>query len=91
MFQIQFNSNYNKFNVDFVQKQSFDLSFNKEYITRTTLPTYDGEYVIEPTSQQQVLNTANKAMTDDLTIKRIPYAETTNDKGGTTLYIGKVG
>lgn len=51
-------------------------------------PTYyDGEYEITPQPEAQTLNTKDKLMADDMTIKKIPYYETSNEYGY-TAYIG---
>lgn len=50
---------------------------------------YDGDYEVTPSRGEQILQTAYKVMSDDVTIKEIPYSETTNLAGGTTCYIGK--
>lgn len=53
------------------------------------LPAYSGEYEVTPEVEQQVLNTAQKFLEADVTIKEIPYSETSNTAGGSTVYIGK--
>jgi hypothetical protein len=52
-------------------------------------PTYEGDYVVTPSVDAQSLETAQKSLENDLTIKAIPYYETSNQKGGETVYIGK--
>ena len=52
------------------------------------LPTYTGEYVVEPRKVEQVLETKNKSMRDDVTVNPIFYAETSNLGGGLTAVIG---
>lgn len=47
---------------------------------------YDGDYEVTPRSFEQYLDTNDKYMRDDVTIKQIPYYETSNDFG-TTCYI----
>lgn len=49
--------------------------------------TYDGSYEVIPSVQDQVLYTKSKLMKDDLTVREIPYYETSNLKG-ITVYIG---
>lgn len=50
--------------------------------------TYEGSYVVDAlTSQDQILDTANKIMSDDLKINKIKYATTSNEYGY-TVYIG---
>lgn len=53
------------------------------------LPIYDGEYIVTPKAfEEQILETANKAMRDNVTVLEIPYIEVTNPSGGTTVSIG---
>ena len=49
---------------------------------------YTGDYVVIPTFRDQVLETKNKTMEDDVTVKEIPVAEVSNPAGGLTLTIG---
>lgn len=51
--------------------------------------TYDGSYVVIPmVDTEQTLLTANKIMADDVTVRAIPYYETSNQYGK-TIYIGE--
>jgi len=52
------------------------------------LPYYDGAYSVVPRKIEQVLETKNKSMRDDVTIDPINYAEVTNPQGGKTATIG---
>lgn len=54
----------------------------------SSYPTYGGPYTVEPRKVQQELRTNNKLMTDDVTVNKIRYTETTNISGGTTVIIG---
>lgn len=49
---------------------------------------YVGEYDVTPKIEQQVLSTNDKLMTDDITVKAIPFYEVSNPQGGTTFIIG---
>lgn len=51
--------------------------------------SYDGSYEVIPTIGQQILQTKNKTMVNDLTIKSIPYSEVTNISNGITVTIGE--
>ena len=52
---------------------------------------YTGEYVVTPhTKNEQVLDTAEKVMTDDVHVLKVPYFETSNQSNGYTVYIGEV-
>lgn len=48
---------------------------------------YEGSYEVTPTTEEQLLQTAEKVMRNDLKVKEIPYAEVTNPAGGTTIII----
>lgn len=55
-------------------------------------PDYDkyaGVYIVTPkTEEEQILNTSNKVLTDDIHVKKIPYFDVSNTSGGSTVYIG---
>ena len=50
--------------------------------------TYDGTYEVTPTFSRQTLNTHDKLMTDDLTVRAIEVSRTSNPQGGNTIFIG---
>lgn len=60
----------------------------EEGIGTGTLPPYQGEYTVTPRKIEQVLNTNDKRMTDDVTVEAISYIEVGNLGGGTTATIG---
>lgn len=50
---------------------------------------YTGEYEVTPKIiETQTLNTNNKLMKNDVTVKPIPYYETSNNSNGKTVIIG---
>lgn len=49
---------------------------------------YTGSYEITPKVIAQSLETAEKYMQKDLTVKAIPYYDVSNPSGGNTIYIG---
>lgn len=52
------------------------------------LPTYEGPYKVTPRAfDSVVLETRDKSMYDDVTVRPVPYYETTNESGGYTVYI----
>jgi len=52
---------------------------------------YDGEYTVTPQAhEEQVLETRNKRMTDDVTVLRVPYFETSNIYGNTVFIASEV-
>ena len=51
-------------------------------------PIYNGEYIVTPKAfKEQTLKTNGKKMINDVTIKEVPYYETSNTDGGETVYI----
>ena len=58
-------------------------------IRTVSVEDYDGDYIVIPKAfQEQVLLTKGKAMIDDVTVREIPYYETSNEHGGYTVNIG---
>lgn len=53
------------------------------------VPLYEGDYEVTPKVSEQTLPTAEKLMSEDVTIKEIPYFEVGNNSGGDTVYIAK--
>lgn len=51
---------------------------------------YVGVYDVAPKIEPQVLETADKHMTKNVTVQAIPYYEVTNAHGGTTVIIGGI-
>ena len=49
---------------------------------------YTGPYTVTPSTNQQTLQTEDKAMTGNVVVNAIPYTETDNAAGGKTLSIG---
>ena len=57
--------------------------------TYAAVKVYTGEYIITPKADTSVvLETKNKIMLYDLTVKEIPYYQVTNPADGETVYIG---
>jgi hypothetical protein len=52
------------------------------------LPYYEGEYVITPKFTDQVLETKQKSMSDDVTVEKITTLEVDNEAGGVTYIFG---
>lgn len=53
-----------------------------------TTDVYVGDYEVTPKVEAQTLSTANKILTKDVTVNKIPYAEVTNTAKGKTVTIG---
>lgn len=61
-----------------------------------TVPTsvitnvYDGDYTVVPKAHsEQVLETAQKLVLEDITVTKVPYHETSNIYDGKTVYIAE--
>lgn len=48
---------------------------------------YQGQYTVTPRVERQSLSTKNKILTEDVTIKSIPFFNVSNNSGGNTVYI----
>lgn len=57
--------------------------------TNETLKPYIGQYEVIPKIFEQILETKNLGMTDDVTVKEIPTHEVSNNFG-TTIIIGGI-
>lgn len=71
-------------------EDSFDVCFeNLQVVERQTdVEKYTGEYTVTPQPfDETVLDTHQKLLTDDITVLKIPYFETSNEHGN-TVYIG---
>lgn len=59
-----------------------------EYRIVDTYEHYSGAYEVEPSAHNEVvLETKNKAMDDNVTVRKIYAAEVSNPAGGNTYYI----
>ena len=48
---------------------------------------YDGDYIVIPKAHEEtILETRDKTMTDNVTVRRVPYYET-HSETGTTVFI----
>ena len=59
-----------------------------QQIISNEVERYKGDYTVTPNTDQQMLKTKDRYMTDDVTVKEIPYYEVSNESGS-TVYIGK--
>ena len=75
------------FEITFEELDIFNIDFGE--LTEITITDYyDGEYVITPKDFDQILETEEKAMRDDVTVLAVPYTEVDNPYGGVTCIIG---
>lgn len=53
------------------------------------LPTYTGPTMVTPEAyDMQILQTENKTVKENILVMPVPYSETVNPHGGTTVCIG---
>ena len=75
------------FNISVIDDSEITFEI-EEGIGSGTLPPYEGTYVVTPRKVEQVLETNDKRMTDDVTVEAISYIEASNLGGGMTATIG---
>lgn len=79
----------NQKELTFTLTQRAGVNFNLgNVVIGDRLPYYEGVYTVTPRVYQQVLDTENKSMSDDVTVYEIPLAQVQNPKGGLTAIIG---
>ena len=89
--EVKFLQNGRSFFTDLhTDSQKIDTTFSEfqEISVIDEIEAYDGPYVVTPAIDSQVLSTAQKRMTDNMTVKAIPYFQTSNPQMGETVYIG---
>lgn len=60
-----------------------------EIFTRYATEVYSGSYEVTPqTDSPIILETSDKVMSKNLTVKEIPFFSVSNPAGGNTVYIG---
>lgn len=74
----------------FVESQEFELEVEPALMVYTGGEPYVGEYEVTPKVEQStVLETTNKVLAKDITVKKIPQFEVYNEADGKTLIIGE--
>lgn len=68
---------------------SFPLEFDAQY-GEPKVEYYTGDYTVTPTANAQTLLTEHKFMADNVTVKSVPYSETSNDYGETVYIASEV-
>lgn len=69
---------------------SIDLDMDMDIVTGGAA-IYTGAYEVTPNMSEQILETKNKIMADDVTVHQVPVYRTTNVSGGVTVYIATEG
>ena len=78
----------NAFQASFLSDEAFSTGFQSVIKVGDLPETYTGEYNIIPDFSDQVLETKNKVLTDNVTIERIAVSKVSNLSGGNTVFIG---
>lgn len=87
-FDVGFNLRRQRLQTQFeLNSNIFPLAFDKFVAVTKDVERYDGPYMVTPKVAEQVLPTAKKLMSADVTIAKIPIFEVSNTSGGTTIYI----
>lgn len=74
----------------FVESQELVLEAEPALMIYTGGEPYAGSYEVVPkVAQSTILETANKVLAKDVTVKKIPQFEVSNDSGGKTFIIGE--
>ena len=72
----------------FIQTEcTFKTNFGEIFLVKTD-DVYNGDYNIIPRVYQQVLETKDKVMLDDVTVENIPLSRVINLSNGYTVTIG---
>ena len=75
-------------NVRLQSPPSFTVNVGR---TGGDIPVYSGSYTVIPKPEDEVvLPTANKLLSDNVTVGRVPFYEVTNQSGGKTFIIGEM-
>ena len=64
-----------------------EVEVGRVVIKREEAEIYEGDYIVTPSTDRQILETANKKLMNDVEINSIPYYDIANEYGR-TIYIG---
>lgn len=74
--------------VNFIQTEcTFNIDFGEIVFIKTD-DVYEGDYNVIPRVYQQILETKDKVMLDDVTVEVIPLSKVLNPSNGYTVTIG---
>lgn len=87
--QIDFDETAVEIPIQFDSDDDFEVGFGEvTEVIPDDIPAYEGNYEVNPTFADQILDTSGLLMEEDVTIKPIPIYEVSNNAGGTTVIIG---
>lgn len=85
---ITFNEINSDIHTQFIQTHcTFQTDFGEIILVKSD-DVYTGDYDVIPRVYQQILETKDKVMNDDVTVEEIPIAKVLNLSGGLTATIG---
>lgn len=88
LFKVKFKETPQRLNVSFKNfNQHIKVGFSQIQLLHDLGEAYEGDYIITPSTADQVMHTKNKRMTDNVTVEAIPFYEVDNNLG-TTFIIG---
>lgn len=86
--KVSFDEIDSALDIKFIQTHcTFKADFGEVVLVKTD-DTYDGDYNVIPRVYQQVLETKDKLMTDNVTVEVIPLSKVVNPSNGYTVTIG---
>ena len=86
--KVHFDELDSNMNIKFIQTEClFNIDFGEIFKIKTD-DIYDGEYEVTPRVYEQILETKDKLMLDNVTVNVIPLAMTINLSNGYTATIG---
>lgn len=86
-FVVQFNESRHSFTTHFEESNlGFAARFGE--VMKVETDPYEGDYTVTPKIASQTMETANKRMTENVTVEAIPYYAVSNTQGGETVIIG---
>ena len=85
--KVKFNE-VEDFKVKFVHQECTFKPFFGEIFTIHTEDVYEGPYDVVPRVYEQILETKDKLMLNDVTVEIIPRSYVINQKNGFTVTIG---
>ncbi len=83
---MSFGANFSDDDLVEIETDFSELTYVTEYIGGDP---YQGKYEVIPTVEEQILQTKEKVLADDIKILEIPYYDVSNTAGGSTVYIGR--
>ena len=71
-----------------IEDDEIEVDYLNILVVEDTPNKYEGEYIINPKFEEQILETKDKQMTENVVIEPISVVKTSNTSGGNTVIIG---